>query len=131
MIAVLLDHHLDGYVLHLTGAISAAGLEGLLDVRLVTFAEVGLPTDSSDRAVWRFAQARGMVILTGNRNEDDDTSLGRTLQQENTPQALPVLTIGRIGRLGEPGYRTRCAVRLLEILLDVDLYRGAGRIYIP
>lgn len=72
-----------------------------------------------------------MVILTGNRHEDDPDSLGLTLEQEGTSTSLPVLTIGRVGSLHERDYRERCMLRLLEILIELDSYRGAGRIYIP
>lgn len=131
MIEVLLDNHLGGYARILTRAVSATGLEAMLPIRFVTFAEVDLPYNSNDRALWRFAQARGMVILTGNRNEDDSDSLGTTLAQEGTPTSLPVLTIGRVGSLVEREYRERCSYRLLEILLELDSKRGLGRIYIP
>lgn len=131
MIEVLLDHHLGGYARILTRAVAATGLEAMLPIRFVTFAEVDLPFDCSDRTFWRFAQAQNMVILTGNRNEDDPDSLGITLAQEGTSISLPVLTIGRVGGLEEREYRERCAYRLLEILLELDSKRGLGRIYIP
>ncbi len=37
-------------------------------MRLVTFGDVGLQFDSSDREAWRFAQAGQMILLTGNRS---------------------------------------------------------------
>jgi hypothetical protein len=128
---VLLDHHLGGYVRLFTGAITATGLETLVPIRFVTFADVMLPFDSTDRTLWRFAQAHDMVILTGNRKEDDDDALGRTLSQEGMPTSLPVVTIGQVDRLRERDYRQRCAFRLLEVLLELDTHLGAGRIYIP
>ncbi|MFN8514573.1 MAG: hypothetical protein U0232_05425 [Thermomicrobiales bacterium] len=131
MIEVLLDHHLGGYARLFTGAVTATGLETLLPVRFVTFADVMLPFDSTDRTLWRFAQEHKMVILTGNRREDDEDALGRTLSQEGTPTSLPVVTIGHVDRLREPNYRQRCAFKLLEVLLELDTHLGAGRIYIP
>jgi len=46
-------------------------------------------------------------------------------------QSLVFLTIGRINRLDEKGYRERCALRLVEILADLDDFMGSGRIFIP
>jgi hypothetical protein len=62
----------------------------LVSLRLTRFAEVDLPVTSSDRTVWRFAQERGMILLTGNRNMDDDDSLESTIREENCPDSLPV-----------------------------------------
>ena len=115
MITFLVDHDIEGQALTLWG----------------TLAAVGLPVDSSDRAVWRTAQARGMVLLTHNRNMKSDDSLEQTIREENTPTALPVVTIGRIDRIRERIYRERCAVRLVEIGLDIEIYLGIGRIFIP
>jgi len=60
-----------------------------------------------------------------------EDSLERTIREENAPTSLPVLTIGRIERLRERSYREQCAVRLVEIGLEVEKYLGTGRIYIP
>jgi hypothetical protein len=72
-----------------------------------------------------------MLLLTDNRNARGPDSLERTLGEENTPTSLPVLTVGTPGRLKELNYRERCADRLMEIVLDLDTYRGVGRVYIP
>lgn len=54
------------------------------------------------------------------------------MREENTPTSLPVVTIGNIERLlAEPDYRDRCVNRLVDIVLDIDTYRGARRIFIP
>jgi hypothetical protein len=57
--------------------------------------------DSSDRVVWRTAQAQGMVLLTHNRNMKGEDSLEQTIREDNSPTSLPVVTIGRIDRLRE------------------------------
>ena len=33
--------------------------------------------------------------------------------------------------LGERAYAERVAIRLMEILLEVDRFRGSGRLYLP
>jgi hypothetical protein len=100
-------------------------------LHLVRFAEAGLAHDSSDRVVWRFAQERHLLLLTDNRNMDGADSLEATLRDDNDALLLPVITIGRIDRVFERSYRARCAIRLLEIVLDLDTYRGSGHLFIP
>ena len=72
-----------------------------------------------------------MILITNNRNMKGDDSLEQTLREENRPDSLPVLTIGNIYRLAFRDYRERCADRLLEIGLDLEDYKGRGRIFIP
>lgn len=131
MITVLADHNIEGQALLLWGTLAAAGWLDLIPLRLVRFADVGLPYTSSDREVWRFAQANQMYLLTDNRNMEGGDSLEQTIRDENTEQSLPVLTIGRVERMIERSYREACAVRLLEIVLYPTEYVGAGRLFIP
>jgi len=110
------------------------GSEGwlkLLDIPMLTFDDVGLPINSNDRDVWRFAQTQQLILLTGNRNKDGADSLEQTIQDENTPNSLPVVTIGIVDHLEESAYREQCAERLVEIILNIENYLGIGRIYIP
>jgi hypothetical protein len=54
------------------------------------------------------------------------------MREENTPISLPVVTIGNIDRLmAESGYRERCIDRLVDIVIDIEDYQGARRIFIP
>ena len=131
MIAVLVDHNIEGQALLLWGTLGAAGWLELVPLRLMRLAEVGLPADSTDRTVWHFAQAQQMYLLTDNRNMEGADSLEQTIREENTATSLPVLTIGRADRMIEPTYREMCAARLLEIVLYPDDYIGAGRVFIP
>lgn len=110
------------------------GSEGwlkLLDIPMLTFEDVGLPIDSRDRDVWRFAQEKQLILLTGNRNKDGEDSLEQTIRNENTPNSLPVVTIGITDKLEERDYREQCAEGLVEIVLNIENYLGVGRIYIP
>jgi hypothetical protein len=128
---VLVDHNIEGQATLLWGTLAVDGWLELVPLRLTTFAEVGLPINSSDRVVWRFAQAQQMMLLTDNRSMRGDDSLQRTLREENTPSSLPVLTIGSIDRMDEREYRERCAARLVEIILDLEIYLGSSRLFIP
>ena len=131
MSTILVDHDIEGQVLLLGGALAAEGWLELCPLELATFVQAGLPVDSSDRTVWRFAQAHGMILLTHNRNMNDMDSLEQTIREENTPTSLPVITLGRAERLRERAYRERCVVRLIEIGLEIEQYVGTGRLFIP
>jgi hypothetical protein len=128
---ILVDHDIEGQVIGLWGTLAAEGWLALFPLQVATFAQVGLPVDSGDRAVWRFAQAQGMILLTHNRNMKGEDSLEQTLREENTLTSLPIVTIGRVERLREKSYRERCAIRLVEIAVEVENYLGTGRIFIP
>ena len=131
MTTILVDHNIEGQALLLWGTLSAAGWPEVIPIRLIRLAEVNLPHDSTDRDVWRFAQTNQMLLLTDNRNMDDIDSLEQTIRDENTVTSLPIITIARADRIVERTYRERCAVRLLEIVLSIDNYLGAGRVFIP
>jgi len=109
----------------------AAGWLKLFPFDMVMFKDVGLSADSTDREVWRFAQANQMILLTANRNMEGKNSLEQTMREENTSISLPILTISKDERLKEKDYRNRCAEKLLEIVLNLDNHIGSGRIFIP
>ena len=75
MIRFLADHDIEGQASLIWGVLAARGWLTLLPLKLSTFTEVGLPINSSDRKVWRFAQAQRMVLLTNNRNMAGENSL--------------------------------------------------------
>jgi hypothetical protein len=131
VIGVLVDHNIEGQVRLLWETLAAAGWLELVPIRLVLLADVQLPPNSNDRVIWRFAQAEGLLLITDNRRAKGDDSLERTLREEITPTALPVLTVGNSSRLQDRGYRERCATRLMEIVINLETYRGVSRIFIP
>ena len=108
------------------------GWLNLVSICFVNFAEIGLSIKSSDRFVWRFAQENEMILLTANRSMKGEDSLEQVMREENTLNSLPVLTIGNADRiLNDLVYRDLCVERLVDIVLDIDDYRGAMRIFIP
>lgn len=128
----LVDHNLQGHALLLSGSLTNLGWMDLLPIRFVLLEDVELPITSSDRVVWRFAQANQMILLTANRRMKGRDSLEQVLREENTPISLPVITIGDAERiLHDSDYRELCINRLLEIVLDLDNYLGTRRIFIP
>jgi len=128
---VLLDHHLKKQGILLWATMGSEGWLKLLDIPMLTFEDVGLPIDSRDRDVWRFAQEKQLILLTANRNNNGEDSLQQTIQEENQSTSLPVVTIGVLDRLEERAYREQCAERLVEIVLNIENYLGVGQIYIP
>lgn len=80
-----------------------------------------------------------MEICTGKPNDFIDRqssnegvdNLEQTIREENTTSSLPVVTIASLDRFNDREYRERCAVRLIDILLDIENYKGVGRIFIP
>lgn len=128
---VLLDHHMNKHGILLWATMGSEGWLKLLDIPMLTFDDVELPIDSSDRVVWRFAQEKQLILLTGNRNNEGEDSLEHTIRNENIPSSLPVVTISVVSRMEERAYREQCAERLVEIVLNIENYLGIGRIYIP
>lgn len=132
MIALLADHNIEGHARLLLGTLEALGWVELLDLRLATFAEIGLARDTTDREVWRRAQDLGMLLLTDNRIREGPDSLEQTLRDEQSSTCLPVLTVGNSERLrADRHYRHARAERLVEILVDLERYLGTPRLYIP
>jgi hypothetical protein len=129
---LLIDHNLNGHALVFFGAIASAGWLDIVPVRFVTFAAMDLPIDSNDRVVWRLAQENQMILLTANRSMKGKDSLEQVIREENTSASLPVITVGNADRLlNDSEYRGRCVESLIEVVLDIDSYRGARRIFIP
>jgi len=130
-VSILIDHNIEWQATLLWGTLRSEGWLECYSLNMVMFRDAGLAYDSSDRTVWRFAQQGKMILLTANRNMDGKNSLEQTLREENLPTSFPVVTISQDERLKESAYRSRCAERLLEIVLDLENYLGVGRLFIP
>ena len=128
---VLVDYNLNQEAILFSGILASRGWLDIISIRLVTFADIGLPADSNDRVVWEFAQANRMLLLTANRNAKGEDSLEQVMRKENTSTSFPIITIGDRSRVSEYDYRDSCVERLVEIVLDIQNYMGAGRLFIP
>jgi hypothetical protein len=128
----LVDHNLRGHAVLLSGSILSGGWLDWVSIRFITFDEMKLPISIDDRVVWQLAQSNQMILLTANRSMKGANSLEQVMREEITSTSLPVITIGNADRLlNDPEYRERCATRLVEIVLDIDGYRGVSRLFIP
>ncbi len=103
-----------------------------LNVRLCSFKTLHLDRMLKDSDVWELCQREDLLLITINRNQIDADSLQATIAARNTLQSLPVLTLADADLiLNDGNYAERAAIRLMEILLDVDAERGTGRLYLP
>jgi hypothetical protein len=99
---------------------------------VASFRTLGLSNDASDALIWRACQKEELVLITANRNKRGPDSLEAVIQNENEPSSLPVVTIADPNRvLRDRLYAETVAERLLEKLMAIDDFRGAGRIYVP
>jgi predicted nuclease of predicted toxin-antitoxin system len=73
---------------------------------------IGLSDERSDQEIWRRAQKDRLLLITHNRNREDETSLQATIETETGPGSLPVLTIPNIEKLARADYRQQAAHKL-------------------
>jgi len=128
---ILLDHDVEGHAKYLQAGLRETGWDRDVTVTFVRLYDLGLSNDSSDQDIWRFAQRHRLLLITSNRNQENETSLQATIERENTPEALPVLTLSQANRLLLPDYRQQAVHKLVEIIIYLENYLGIGRIYIP
>ena len=96
------------------------------------FEDVGLELRSSDAEIWQICQAEELVLVTNNRNRNGPDSLEDTIRQYNTPESLPVFTIGDLGKFSNNrSYADRVLDRLYSYLVQIDNLRGTGRLFLP
>lgn len=103
-----------------------------LNLSVPTFADLSLDASVSDATLWHLCQKEQIVLITGNRNKDGPDSLEAMIQSQNTPSCLPVLTLGDPNlALHNRIYANRVVQTLLQYLLEIDNFRGTGRLWLP
>ena len=135
MLAILSDYdvkrHLDVLLSIWTSSQWSEVWESL-NCQVHSFGSLGLPPNLPDAELWKFCQAREMLLLTGNRNSDGDDSLEATSRKLNQPNCLPVLTIANAERLiADRVYAEQVASRIIDILVDLETLRGTRRLFVP
>jgi hypothetical protein len=132
---ILPDRNIEGHVRAIVRFIQKSEFAEAwtyLALPLLRFAEVGLADSAADSQVWRTCQLQQLILITANRNRRGSDSLEETIATLNQPTSLPVFTIADEDRLkNDRAYGERVATRLVEYLMDIDNYRGVGRIYLP
>lgn len=96
------------------------------------FEDLGLAENAPDAAVWEACQENAVIMITGNRSAKDAESLEVTIRQRNRSDCLPVLTLANPDRIAlDRAYAEAVVERLFDILIDIDVLRGTGRLYLP
>jgi hypothetical protein len=132
---IISDENIQGQVFSLVAYLDSPAWRDIwraMNLPVFAFQDVGLAPQAPDNLVWEVCQREQLVLLTANRNADGPDSLEVTLRTRNTPDSLPVFTVGDAQRLlHSREYGEQVAERLLDYLLEIDRYRGVGRLYLP
>jgi hypothetical protein len=135
MFRLLADVHAGGYLATLVRICQNPPWRDFwkkMNVHPFDFAGVGLDGTVTDVDLWEFCQGNQFLLVTGNRNSHGSDSLDAAIRERNTADALPVITFANLRLFRRSrDYREQTAIRLMEILLDLDEFRGTGRLYIP
>lgn len=130
-ITILLDNDLAGNGIFIEQGLKETGWDQLIQVQFMRLRDYGLPDNLPDQEVWRFVQAQHLLLVTNNRNSEDETSLQATLRRENTLASWPIVAVSNKDALIQTDYRQRVAQSLAEIILYLENYLGAGRLFVP
>lgn len=139
MKGILADHDAAGHLARAVRLLDSSELGEYwrhLNVPALNFADVGLPENSSDAAVWFLCQARSLILFTGNRNADGADSLQSVIVTHGHATSLPVFTVGDLDRvLKDSVYALRVGADMLEYLYDLadhpEKILGSGRLFLP
>jgi hypothetical protein len=135
MKAILADNDIRGQLEVFIGVWQGPAWRSLwegLALTVQTFATLGLGEDASDAEVWSSCQNADTVLVTANRNNDGPDSLHATISRAATLVSLPVITLANARRVMiDKPYARQTAEKILEYLLDIEKYRGTGRLYVP
>jgi hypothetical protein len=106
-----------------------------LALKVADFSDLGLEHSASDRLVWERCQELELILITANRNHDDEDSLDAVIRSGGE-DALPVFTVGDKDRILRDGvYALTVATDLLDYLTTLfdtpDALLGVGRIFLP
>ena len=135
MKGLLADAHAIGHVEYLVRVMQAAPWTEFwqdLGLTYFRFEDIGLSLRSTDLEIWQRCQAEQLILITDNRNNDSPASLESVIRLHNTPNSLPVFTIGDLDKLlTSRRYTERVVAMLYDYLLRIDSVRGTGRLYLP
>ena len=130
-ITILVDQDMLGFDTFLEEGLKETGWDQLIQFHLRRPHDCGLPANLPDQDIWRFVQENRLLLITNNRNNEDETSLQATMRRENTLESWPIITVSDKNALIQSDYRQRVAHRLAEIIVDLENYLGTGRLFVP
>jgi len=122
---ILLDHDLEGQVPFLEAGLRETGWDRYLHLEFRRLRDLNVPDNSTDQEIWRYVQHEHFLLLTNNRNREDETSFQATIERENRRDSLPVITVSDKDQLVFPVHK------LATIVIYLENYLGVGRVYIP
>jgi hypothetical protein len=135
MRGLVADANIQGQVDHLVTRMRAdawADFWQALELVLYRFDDIGLSASATDLEVWNVCQAKGLILITDNRNLDSEDSLEATIRRNNTPLSLPVFTIADMNQFrANSAYVDQVVEALYDYLVRLDEVRGTGRLYLP
>jgi hypothetical protein len=135
MLTLMADHDVEGHLdvlLRIWTSDAWSALWQSLRCEIVSFQRLGIADDISDADLWKLCQNEGIVLVTGNRNEESEESLEATIQSLASAGSLPVFTIADPRRImGDRIYAEAAAERALDFLMDLENLRGTRRLYSP
>ena len=134
MRGILSDHNIEGHFAALIAIWEAEPWNDIwmeLGIAVESFASLGISPDVSDVELWHVCQAHELVLFTANRNKDRPDSLEATISRYNQETSLPIITIANLDHFErDREYAAVVAERALGYLLEMENYRGTGRIYV-
>jgi hypothetical protein len=135
MAGIMADHNIEGHfvvLLNVWTSSTWASLWESLALEVESSERLGIPYDASDRELWQVCQQRDIVLITANRNDEGPHSLEATIRDLNEPSSLPIFTIADPELvLVSQDYAERVAIQVVEYLMDLDNFRGTGRLFVP
>lgn len=135
MLAIMADHNVEGHLEELLAIWRSPTWSQVWrasGVQIQSFETLHLPYTTPDRDVWLACQRREIVLLTANRAGENQDSLEAVIRELGDISSLLVLTIGDAQRvIHDRDYAHQLAIRVLDVLLNIDHFRGAGRLWVP
>jgi hypothetical protein len=123
MPGLLTDVNVQGHLPYLTRLIGKLELLVMLadiGVTFHTFTDFGLDPRLNDRELWNYCQANDLVLLTDNRNHEDENSLNATILDSWRVGHLPILTLANKGKFEHSeDYALRVAQNVAEQLFVI------------
>jgi hypothetical protein len=137
MPGLLADVNVQGHLPYLARLMEERGLLEILTelgIALATFPDLSLDRNMNDRSLWNFCQEHRWMLLTDNRNREDENSLQTTIEDFWHEGHLPVLTLANKGRFeNSAAYATTVAEDIAEqlVVAFVDGICDQPRIFVP
>ena len=135
MRGLVADHNAIGHLRLLLSLFEAEPLRTAwtrLGLTIEEFDDLDLQRNSSDKLVWLACQEAEVVLVTANRRKKGVDSLAEVIETLGKANSLPVFTLANPKKVfTSKVYARRVAEEMLRYLMEIDDYRGTGRLYVP